>query len=124
MTRIASLTPRAAASLIAMGAMASQTHAAEYSRTMTIQRVAGVSGVRPAYPGSENVFRIYSTVVQSWGSSSCRADAADLSMDDWHIYPIVMRAWKENLQVTVVVESSMRIDTTDTVCKIVAVNVV
>ena len=123
MNRNSSAAPRIAASLIAIGVMTSPAHAAEFSRNITIQRVAGVSTDRPAYPGAQSVFRIYASSAQPWGTSSCRSDAADLSMDDWHIYSIVMRAWKENLQVTVVVESSSRIDTTDSVCKIVAVNV-
>ena len=114
---------RALAAVIAAIALATPSNAAEFSRTMTIQRVAAVSMTRPAYPGAQSVFRIYSATPQPWGTSSCRSDAADLSMDDWHIYPIVLRAWKENLQVTVVVESSLRIDTTDSVCKVVAVNV-
>ena len=108
--------------LSAFAAFAPRSNAAEFSRTFIIHHVAGVSTDRPAFPGAQSVFRIYSQSPQSWGSSTCRADSADLSMDDYHMLPIVLRAWKQGLQVTVVVESTLRIDTTDTVCKIVAIN--
>ena len=97
--------------------------AAEFSRQVTIARAATVSVSRPAYPGSQSVFRVYTASLGSWGNSSCRADAADMSLDDWHMYGLLMRAWKDSLTLYVTVESSIRIDTTDTVCKIVSVAV-
>lgn len=103
--------------------LCSPASAAEASRQIVIARVAAVSVSRPAYPGSQSVFRIYAASQGSWGSSDCRVDAADVSLDDWHLYGVVMRAWKESLQVQVTVKSSIRIDTTDTVCKVVAVSV-
>ena len=111
-----------ASAFISLASFAPQAGAAEFSRTFIIHHVAGVSTSRPAYPGAQSVFRIYAPSLQAWGNSSCRADSADLAMDDYHMLPIVLRAWKDGLTVTVVVESNVRIDTTDTVCKIVAIN--
>ena len=94
---------------------------AEFMRAISITRVAMISTVRPAGPGAQTVIRIYVSPVAAWGSSSCRADAADLSMDDWHMYGMSMRAWKDNLTVTVTVESTERVATTDTACKVTVV---
>jgi hypothetical protein len=97
--------------------------AAEFSRQVTIARVVTTSVSRPANPGVQSIFRIYTTTVGSWGSSSCRVDAADASLDDWALYGLLMRAWKDSLTLSVTVDSSIKIDTTDTVCKIVSVAV-
>jgi hypothetical protein len=42
-------------------------------------------------------------------------------MDDWHLYGMLMRAWKDNLTINVTVESTERVESTDTVCKITVV---
>ena len=94
---------------------------AEFTRTISISRVAMISTVRPAGPGAQGVVRIYTLPIAAWGSSSCRTDAADISMDDWHMYGMIMRAWKDNVTLTITVESTERVDTTDTVCRITAV---
>lgn len=114
----------AAASLLALAltSVSAPSSAEEYTRTITVHRVAGVSTTRPQYPAAQSVIRVYATVHAAWGSSSCRTDAADVSMDDWHMFTIVMQAWKEQIPLSVVVESTARIDGTDSVCKIVAVN--
>lgn len=107
--------------LIAMVAV--PTYGSEATRQISISRVASVSVSRPAYPGSQSVFRVYSSVPGTWGSTNCRADAADVSLDDWHVYGVLLSAWKDHKLVDVTVESSAKIDTTDTVCKIVAAGV-
>jgi hypothetical protein len=112
---------RAAAVGLCAALLCSVADAAEFTRQVTVARVAMTSVSRPAYPGAQSIFRVYSTSAGSWGNSDCRADAADLSLDDWHMYGLLMRAWKDSIQVNITVESSIKIDTTDTVCKIVAV---
>lgn len=115
------LVSRAAAVGLSGFMLCSPAAADEFSRQITVVRVATTSISRPSYPGTQSIFRVYAASVGSWGSSNCRVDAADLSLDDWHMYGVLMRAWKESLPVNVTVESSIRIDTTDTVCKIVSV---
>lgn len=98
----------------------SPVHATEYSRTLTVTAVAAVSASRPSQSATQGIFRVYATPAV-WGSSNCRPDAADMSMDDWHIYPVLMRAWKEGMQITITVENTILLVSNDTVCKIVAV---
>lgn len=108
---------------LAIATLPFMASAAEFSRQITITRAAGVSVSRPAYPGAQSVFRVYSASLGGWGTSNCRMDAADVSMEDWHLYGVLMRAWKDSLPVYVTVESTIRLDSTDTVCKIVAATV-
>lgn len=107
---------------LALTSLSVPASAAEYTRTLTISKIAGVSTSRPGYPPAQSVIRVFATVTGAWGSSTCRNDSADVSMEDWHIYGIVMKAWKEQIPLQVTIESTERIDGTDTVCKIVAVN--
>ena len=100
---------------------ATPAFSAEFSRTINIARVAMVSTSRPAGPGAQSVVRIYPSTIAAWGSSNCRTDAADISMDDWHMYGMIMRVWKDNMTVVVTVESTERVDTTDTACRITVV---
>jgi hypothetical protein len=97
------------------------TSGAEFTRTVSIGKIAAISTVRPAALGAQGFVRIYMSTAASWGNSSCRADAADLSIDDWQLYGAIMRAWKDNLSLSITVESTERIDTTDTVCRITVV---
>src|SRR5688572_27540538 len=85
--------------------------AAEYHRSFTIHRIATVSICRPVIPQSQRVIRLYSAGAAPWGSSTCRDDSADVSMDDWHIFSLALTAWKNSTPVTVTVESTERIDT-------------
>lgn len=101
--------------------LCSAASGAEFTRTSSIAKIASVSTVRPAGPGAQSIVRIYTSAVASWGSSSCRADAADLSMENWHMYGMIMRAWKDNLTLSITVDSAERLDTTDTVCRITVV---
>jgi hypothetical protein len=43
---------------------------AEFTRAISITRVAMISTVRPAGPGAQSVVRIYTSPVGAWGSSS------------------------------------------------------
>lgn len=119
-TRIAAAA--ASALVFSLASLSTPASAAEFTRTITIARIAGVSTSRPSNPSAQSVIRVFATAGGAWGSSTCRPDAADVSMDDWHIYAIVMRAWKDAMPLQVVVESTQVIDTGDSVCKIVAVN--
>lgn len=108
----------------ALAGFATSASAAEFTRTLTIHHMAAVSTSRPSGPQSQSVIRIFASAAASWGSSTCRVDSADVSMDDWHIFALAMKAWKEQLSVSVVIESTQLIDTADTVCKVVAINFV
>jgi hypothetical protein len=46
-------------------------------------------------------------------------------MDDWHLYGIAMRAWKDNVTVTITVDDTQIIDTSgDHVCRVMALHAV
>jgi hypothetical protein len=114
-----------AALLLTGNALSNTASAAESSRTVKIQNMAGVSTSRPGAPQSQSVIRIYPATSAAWGSTSCRADAADISMDDWHLYGIAMRAWKDNVTVTITVDDTQIIDTSgDHVCRVMALHAV
>ena len=109
-------------SLLSTTLVPQNASASEHSRRVNISGIATVSTVRLQYAGSTSLTRIYVSPVGAWGGSTCRADAADISMDDWHTYGLVMRAWKDNIPITVTIESNLRLDTTDVVCKIIAIS--
>lgn len=96
--------------------------AAEYSRTAAVLRIHPISQVRPAAPETQNVMRVYVTV-GAWGASGCRADAVDISGDDWLLISTFMSAWKEGRTLTFYVDDTMRLVPNDTVCKLTTMGI-
>lgn len=107
------------ASSILCGAPASAT---EVTRQVTVSNIAAVGTVRPGGPSTQSLVRVYVNPA-AWGSTNCRADAGDLSPDDWYLLPTLMMAWRDGKTISLAVESTLKIDTTDTVCRIVVVGV-
>ena len=111
-----------AASFACIVATTMDVSAAEYYRTLTILRVAAVSGTRPASPSSQALFRIY-VAPSAWGTSACRIDAADASSDDWQVNSVLLNAYKNNQNVTVTVDDTLKLDNSDNTCRIIGVAV-
>lgn len=89
----------------------------EATRQVSIFRMLSVSSARPAASAS-NFSRVY-FAPNAWGSTTCRQDAADVRVDDWQIFSVLMTAWKENRPITIVVDDALRLDSSDTVCQVV-----
>lgn len=90
--------------------------AGEFDRVVTITKILPIAGERPAFPQSRNVIRIYVNEA-SWGTSTCRQDAADLLALDKHLVSVLLTAWASGRQVTMAVDDSLH--PVDTVCQIV-----
>lgn len=115
-------TATAVSLLICASLVSAYAAATEYSRSANVLRMTAVAANRPVSAGSQNIIRMYFSP-EPWGTSSCRQDAADISPGDWHLYSLALHAWRTNKTVVVLVDDSLRLDTTDVVCQATAINV-
>jgi hypothetical protein len=90
--------------------------ATEILRPVTVMKLVPIAADRPAYPGSQNLIRVYVNVA-AWGGSTCRTDAADVKASDKHLLAILMSAWAMGKAVEIAVDDSKR--PFDDVCQVV-----
>jgi hypothetical protein len=73
-------------SMLANGALAG-----EYQRVnVHINKITAIASTRPALPSSERYYRVYVNS-GSWGTSTCRPDTFDVSMDDTAILDLLLQ---------------------------------
>ena|SRR5688500_2314022 len=96
--------------------------AAEQSRQVTVTRIHPIGPVRPAGPETQNILRVYVNP-GSWGSSGCRADAVDISGDDWLLISTFLDAWGKGRTITMYVDDTLRLVTNDTVCRVTTMGI-
>ena len=108
--------------LVAANLWASVSVAAEHSRVVTVTKVHPIGPVRPAGVTTQNTLRIYVNWA-SWGNSSCRADAADISGDDWLLISTFLQAWKDGRTITMYVDDTLRVVSGDTVCRVTTMGI-
>jgi len=93
--------------------------AAEASRVVAISGIHPTSSVRPAGPSSANIVRLYVNAA-AWGTTSCRTDAADISIDDPLLFAVVMMAYHDQKTITIYVDDTVKLVSNDTVCRVTA----
>lgn len=91
--------------------------ATEVSREVTITSLVPIGHVRPAGPSSQGIVRV---AVNSapWGSTACRSDAVDISLEDWHLVALVTTAWKDERTITLYVDDTLKLVAGDTACRV------
>lgn len=98
------------------GSLLSNANAAEYQRSVVIQKILAFSSKRPNSTATENFVRIYVNDA-SWGSSTCRSDAADLAATEKNILSVLLSAWVTTKTIDIAVDDTLR--PIDTVCQLV-----
>ena len=58
----------------------------------------------------------------AWGDTACRADAADLRVEDTHIMPVILLAFAQDLPIRIEVNDTLK--TPGDVCAITAIYLV
>ena len=94
--------------------------AEEVRRDVTIVKVTPMAHARPVQTASQGITRIYVNDA-SWGSTTCRTDAADLKNEDSHILSMFMAAWFAGKSIRINVDSNLR--PIDTTCQITYITV-
>src|SRR5687768_17443975 len=79
-------------------------------------------GARPAVPDSQNIVRVYFNAV-TWGGPNCRIDAADIALEDWHVYSTIMSGWRDGRSITLYVDDAVHLVAGDVTCRITAARV-
>ena len=79
-------------------------------------KILAFSSKRPNSTATENFVRIYVNDA-SWGSSTCRSDAADLAATEKNILSVLLSAWVTTKTIDIAVDDTLR--PIDTVCQLV-----
>ena len=118
-------TKNIAAAIVIATALAANTLpavSAEANRAVSISSILPISNVRPAQPETQSIIRVYFASAP-FGTLNCRTDAADIALEDWHLYSTIMSGWRDGKTVTVYVDDNAHLVPGDVACRIVAARV-
>ena len=88
-------------------------------KTTKVNTIHPMSVDRVHCPACSGYTRIYiEDSSSSWGSTNCRADAADIHIDDTHLLSILMLAYSQGKSLKIEVNSTRKI--IDEVCVVTA----
>ena len=102
--------------MMTLALIATHAHARVVNREVAIQKLHPIAAARSGAVG-ENITRVYVNSA-SWGGTSCRQDAGDLTKEDTHLLSILLWAMSNNAKIVMEVDDTRR--PVDTVCRITA----
>ena len=97
-------------------------YAADPERVVNIKTLHPMGSSRPHCPSCQGFTRVYIKESDvSWGNTTCRKDAADLSKEDTHLMSVLLIAFSTGRPVKIEVTDILRPVSNDQVCQITAI---